>query len=327
MVKLRNAYYCNLKLFLIVLVVWGHWMEPKIWSDPGVMTRYRWIYLVHMPLFAFLSGLFLQTRADCLRQLRRTLPTYVIAQGFAMVLLGGAVRWDTPFWHLWYLLSLSCWLALGWLWLRLGREKWGLFLLAVSLAAGCLAGFVPWIGRRWSLSRSIVFFPWFFLGLLLKPDFPWHKLRLPALAGLVLAVGLVHRESIPVTFLYQAAPYQRPEQALSRLTCYLLALLIGLFMLAWCPRRRFPFTRAGTDTMPVYLSHGFVVGSLRESLPEPDLLWSAALIFLIFQLCRWRAIPCGIIPGERRAAHGRISIHLRRTRQSRLSLSAGADRR
>lgn len=30
MVKLRSAYYCNLKLLLIFLVVWGHLLEPDI---------------------------------------------------------------------------------------------------------------------------------------------------------------------------------------------------------------------------------------------------------------------------------------------------------
>ena len=61
MVKLRNAYYCNLKLLLIFLVVYGHAIEPSISEDPSLYRIYRLIYLFHMPLFAFLSGLFVKS--------------------------------------------------------------------------------------------------------------------------------------------------------------------------------------------------------------------------------------------------------------------------
>ena len=35
MIKLRNAYYCNLKLLLIFLVVFGHLIEPQISVSDG----------------------------------------------------------------------------------------------------------------------------------------------------------------------------------------------------------------------------------------------------------------------------------------------------
>lgn len=58
MIKFRQAYYCNLKAFLMVLVIYGHWIEPEIEHSRLLYTQYWWIYLLHMPLFAFLSGLF-----------------------------------------------------------------------------------------------------------------------------------------------------------------------------------------------------------------------------------------------------------------------------
>ena len=41
MVKLRSARYCNLKLFLKYLVVYGHWIEAGIWNEPILMEQYR----------------------------------------------------------------------------------------------------------------------------------------------------------------------------------------------------------------------------------------------------------------------------------------------
>lgn len=58
MVKLRDAQYCNLKLLLIFLVIYGHLIEPGIRNSEVLMVQYRWIYMVHMPLFCFLSGFF-----------------------------------------------------------------------------------------------------------------------------------------------------------------------------------------------------------------------------------------------------------------------------
>lgn len=308
MVKLRNARYCNIKLLLLFLVVYGHWIEPRIWSDAGLMAQYRGIYFLHMPLFAFLSGLFLQNGDGCLRQLKRVLPLYILTQSIA-VFLGAGVKISTPFWHLWYLLSLSCWLGLGWLWFRLGgRRKWATLVGAVAL--GCLAGFVPWVGRPWSVSRTVVFFPCFFLGLICDPGTDWQRFRLPSLAGLAAAVLLAARSPIGPVFLYHAAPYSRPQEAWLRLVCYLIAFLLGLFVLAWCPARRFPFTRAGADTMPAYLLHGPIVAVLRQwSIPWVPLA-AAFLLYVLYKALQWHCAPCGIIPGERSGSHGRISSHL-----------------
>jgi len=281
MVKFRNAFYCNLKLGLIFLVIYAHWIEPEIWSRPELYRLYRLIYLVHMPLFAFLSGLFLK---NWVRQLGRTLVLYLLCQAIAVAV--GGIPWDTPFWHLWYLLSLSCWLLSGPL---AARRRLHVPVLLLSLASGCLAGLVPWIGRSWSLSRTIVFFPWFWLGAMLPPDIPWHRLRIPGLFA--LGVVLASDPQFSVVTLYHAAPCS----PFLRLQCYGYALLLGLFLLSWCPRRRLPWTRAGADTMAAYLLHGPLVAVLRP-VPHP----AAATIFFLYiihKATRWHRIY-GIIGRE-----------------------------
>ena len=282
MVKLRNAYYCNLKLFLIWLVVLGHLIEPDIGSSPGLYRLYRWIYLFHMPLFAFVSGLFLKSSAHCLRQLRRMLPVYLLCQSAAAVL--GLTSWHTPWWVLWYLLSLCFWLLAGALLLRLNRGKW--LILALSFAAGCLAGQIDWIARPFSLSRTIVFFPWFWLGVLLPPELPWHRLRLPAVAA-----ALLLRPGMPAVTLYQAAPCA----PIVRLECYICALVLSALVLSWCPRRRFPWTRAGADTLPAYLLHAPLAVLLRQ-IPCPALT-TTFFLYIVCKATRWRS-PYGIIGKE-----------------------------
>ena len=278
MIKLRNAYYCNLKLFLIFLVILGHFLEPQIGKSPALYRLYRTIYLFHMPLFAFVSGLFLKDPAGCLRQLKRLLPRYLIFQAAAVLLKQTA--WHTPWWVLWYLLSTCFWLGASALLLKWKGGKWLILLLALAL--GCLSGNANRIGRAFSLSRTIVFFPWFWLGVSLTPRIPWHRLRLPGLLALIGVI--VSRPVMPAAVLYQAGPCD----PLLRLRCYALAAALGLFILSWCPARRFPWTRAGADTMPAYLLHGPAVALLRP-VPHP-VLATVLFLYIIHKATQWHSI-------------------------------------
>ena len=304
MVKLRSARYCNLKLLLIFCVVYGHWIEPWIWGDGALKLQYKMIYLVHMPLFAFLSGLFLRNGGDCIRSIMRTLPLYLLCQGIAVLFGGGQVKWLTPWWHLWYLLSLFWWSGAAWLWFRFGRGKGKGLILAASILAGCLAGYVPWLGRFLSGSRTVVFFPYFWLGVMMEPGFDWKRLRLVSLGLLGLAAfpAAWILEDAGVAFLYQAGPFGSVEYgAALRLACYAVGTSMGLTLLAWVPEGRLPFSRAGADTMWVYLLHGPVVAALRELAVPPwaILAGSVGLIWAFYQVFRWNACY-GVVPGERR---------------------------
>lgn len=298
MVKFRGAAYCNLKLLLLYLVVYGHWIEPWIWEDPALMVQYRWIYLVHMPLFCFLTGLFVRNGADCVRQLRRMAPLYLIAQGIAVAF---GTPPQTPFWHLWYLLSCMVWMAAAWLWFRLGRGRGKLVILILSVVAGCLACRVGWLDRTWSGSRTVVFFPWFWLGLCMDAGFPWKKYRIWGLAALAGAVFLVAAgPGFSVTFLYHAAPSALKNGPYLRLLCYILGLFLGFFLLTWIPERRLPVSRAGADTMPAYLLHGPIVALLRTvRLPDPVYPLAAAfLLYILYKAAQWTGPMHGIVENQ-----------------------------
>lgn len=301
MVKLRQAGYCNLKLFLIYLVVNGHWIENRV-GNPLLLEQYQVIYLVHMPLFAFLSGLFTKSTRGCQGQLKKLVPIYIAAQG-VYVLTGGAQVF-TPFWHLWYLLSCCFWTGLAWVCQRFGKGRWRITVLVLAVLAGLIAGYVPWLNRTLSGSRTVVLFPFFWAGVICPADVDWKKYRKWGLASLAGAILLIIQfaEKIPVTFLYHAVPYSSFGNVGSRLLVYILATLLGFFLLSWMPQRRFPWTRAGADTMVIYLLHAPLVGVLREwSIPPGWLpLCSAGLLYLLYKLSQWNGPLYGIVPGERR---------------------------
>lgn len=312
MVKMREANYCNLKLLLIFLVVYGHWIELSIHDSEILMLQYRIIYSFHMPVFVFLTGLFLRRQADCTRQLKRLAPTYLICQT-------GAVLWGVdarePCWILWYLFSTCIWAALGAVWFRLGRKRLAWVLLPLSVLAGAVAGYLPFLNRMWSGSRTVVFFPYFFAGLLCDPHTEWRRYRTAGIiAGMIAVCGIwALADGVPVSFLYHASGYGNLEHGfVLRLSCYGIGALMCFFLLTWTPGRRFPFTKAGADTMPVYLVHAPVVACIRW-FPVP---WigcaglSAVLIYAIYRINLWRG-PCfGVMTQARRERRVRISRNL-----------------
>lgn len=125
-IKQREAFYCNVKLLLMFMVVYGHMIESMIDNVELLMQIYRVIYSVHMPLFLFLSGLFLKSRTGCLRQAKQILLYYGICQTAVVILgriAGEQLRLDTPVWTLWYLLSLASMACVGWCWYA-ATERW-----------------------------------------------------------------------------------------------------------------------------------------------------------------------------------------------------------
>lgn len=311
MVKFRNAHYCNVKLFLIFLVIYGHLIEPWIYRFNVLLQQYRLIYFFHMPLFIFLSGLFINNERECRIAIRKVFPLYAASQVLAVLLGRGEVKFLTPYWHLWYLLSYCCWLGLVYLWFKFCNDRRKIFIFAGIVVLGCLAGYLPFINRMLSLSRTLVFFPYFFAGVLMKPTFSWGKYRKFGWIALGMAILIVFGQGrrIPVTFLYQAEAFRGMENgAVMRFLCYLIGAMFSFGILTVMPARRFPFTKAGADTMPAYLFHVLIVLYLREWTFSWQIYFIISVVFLyvMSSIMCWYGKLYGIVPGERRDSRCRV---------------------
>lgn len=284
-----------------------------------------------MPLFVFLSGLFLNDATACLHQIKRFIPLYILCQSIAY-LFGAASDAATPWWIFWYLFSYCTWAGLGILWFRINRTSIRLLILAGSVLLGAAAGYFPQLDRTWSGSRTVVFLPYFLSGLICRPDTPWEKYRLPGIAALLLAVWgiFLWGNEIPVSFLYQAESFGSVKNGfLLRLYCYATGSLISFFFLTNISGKRFPFTKAGADTMPVYLLHAPLVSCL-SSLKLPWIVcaaFSALLIGFIQKILQWKLPLYGIISSERRDGSVRISGNIRNPQQGSLPLSSVPDQK
>lgn len=301
MLKTRRADYCNLKLLLIFLVVYGHWIEPQIETSREAYLQYQIIYFVHIPLFAFLSGLFLRGCEDCRKQIKHLLPVFLILQT-AAVIIGGTPPLR-PWWHLWYIPSCCTWTAAVWLWFRYGKNKLKFLMFSASLITCLTAGCIPFIGRTLSASRTLVFFPFFWMGVICDYKIQWQKMRIWGLVSLEVSAALmiVLHKSVSADFLYGATPYEniRTDMPL-RLLCCLAGITAGFFLLTWMPDRRMIFTKAGADTMPVYLIHAPIVMLIRKGNMHWCLcaVFSAILIYAIFKAAQWNSPLCRIVQSK-----------------------------
>lgn len=280
----RELGFDNLRGILILLVVFGHLLE-HCGSFPGAGFLYRTIYSCHMPAFLFLTGYF--ARFDRKKIIHDLLIPYVLFQTVYLFFDGWlygkeiALQYTTPYWILWYLVASILYHLL--LPMYDGAERQQFLALGITFGLSLAAGFDATVGYPLSLSRFLVFQPWFLLGYYCRRGgwIPWietacvrRKIPLKLLliaAVIVVSVG-IHRLSIRPEVLYGSYPYaQQNYGMIERLFAGVTAFCwIGFGCLVLLPlmRQRVPMlTALGQNTLPVYLLHGFAVRYIQHRHP------------------------------------------------------------
>lgn len=291
----RDSYFDNLKGVLIVLVVFAHLLEPFLSTGSrSIRLVYLAIYAFHMPLFAFCSGWF-SVSLTPRKLVRNVLYPYAVWQTiyciFHITVLGNSamqLHYATPVWVMWYLLSVFLWGLM--LPLFRWEHKYGMVLaLACAAALGLLAGFSNEIGYYLSLSRTLVFFPFYLLGHCCRvrkaalPEKKWLALAaVPAVLGLGM---LAWRRDFSTIYFYEAASYaQTGSSLLVRLFHYVLAAALSVLVMALIPRKPTPLSHLGERSMQIFLLHGLLVSWLSQfwlsrlsGLPSPYVILACAL--------------------------------------------------
>lgn len=285
MARKREYGLDNLRGILIFLVVFGHLLE-NCGSFPGAGFLYRTIYSFHMPAFLFLTGYF--ARYDRKKLVCGLLVPYILFQTayilFDRWMNGGEteLQYTTPYWLLWYLMACILYHIILPLY-AVSSLRQQFLALGITFLLSLLAGYDGTVGYRLSLSRFLVFQPWFLLGYYCRqggwiPEIiQWsekRKIPLKSLltAGVCILVLLMQLFSFRPEILYGAHPYETLAYGpLERIFAGITAFSwIGFGCLVLLPllRWRLPMlTALGQNTMPVYLLHGFVVRYIQRCQP------------------------------------------------------------
>jgi fucose 4-O-acetylase-like acetyltransferase len=269
----RIPYFDNARFLLIVLVAVGHAVEPAVSQVAFLRHLHIAIYTFHVPLLAALSGVFARrARRGLVRDVTDLLIPYLVFQilySVADLLAGGRetlhISLLTPTFLTWYLLSLF-----AWRWLARLVEGLPLALPLVFLV-GIGAGYLEPLDYRLSLSRTVVFFPFFLIGARLPRDAftemttKWFRIAGGLFLALLLAEIVWWDPQFDLHWLYGGIPYSGISTGapwiggVVRAGFYALACVAGAAFLSLVPRGRRFFTVWGARSLGAYLLHGLLV--------------------------------------------------------------------
>jgi fucose 4-O-acetylase-like acetyltransferase len=283
----RDAYWDHVRLLAIALVVVGHSIE-KLDGSGAMYALYLFIYAFHMPLFALVSGVFAKaeplTRRDGGRVVTRLLVPYVVFSVIWAVIVWrveGRFSLDlgAPYWHLWFLFALAVWRLLLPVFAALR------FPVAAAVAVGVASGFMPSIGTRFDMSRTLGMLPFFVLGWAVQQRGGWRALRAAADRWPVRAAAVVVLGSVAAACLLGVdaaragrlrAWFQLEQNyadlgadgwlpGVERLVLTGLSVLLCLAVLVLVRSSSDRLGRWGQATMYVYLLHVFPIYALRQT--------------------------------------------------------------
>lgn len=291
--KERVYVFDNLKGLLIAMVVMGHMVEPLAnASARSAMVAFDFIYLFHMPLFIFVTGLF-SKNAFRGGKYRAETPIFYFVLCFLMytaLYLERVFMGVNPSYNLltagggsapWYLLASGLYVLAVPFFARL-NPRWAI------LGAVVLALYSGTVGATDYLAgtRLITFLPFFLLGFYLDPGFAAKRIgELKSRKG-VLLIGLAAAALVAVA-VFLACMNQdwliffrrlftarnsfatvvddsglglsRWWAMLARLLWYGVVPLIGLALLVLLPQGYRPsLSGLGARTLQVYFLHPFV---------------------------------------------------------------------
>lgn len=151
----------NIRFLAMFCVILGHFLSLFI-EEKGICFIYRVIYSFHMPLFIFLSGYF--ARFNRRKILSSLIVPYFVFQTLYLCLATKtfSFQYTTPYIHLWYLLALTFYYLLILFFDISNKNRIGIIVVAFVLSL--LVGFESTIGYYFSLSRFMVFLPYFLCG-------------------------------------------------------------------------------------------------------------------------------------------------------------------
>lgn len=263
--KMRSIKYDNLKAFLILLVIFGHFLRPLITDNIGARIIYIFIFMFHMPAFIFLMGKFSRPK---IKRLIYFSVIYLLFQVLYTPFLrcfyseNITMTFITPHWMLWYLFSIIIYSILSFILPQKLSAKKAMALVCASIAISLFAGCLSFIGDDFTLSRTLCFLPFFIAG---KYEVIKETSKRASLGYGFLAIFLTFAYILGSKGNYIALWFKSCYE-LSRSTWYWRLFIICTafcwikFLISMFPNVKMPIiSEVGKHTLFIYLAHGFIV--------------------------------------------------------------------
>jgi len=262
--KNRNYFIDNSKAILIFLVVLGHLLEFNVNSKTYFILLV--IYSFHIPIFVYFSGYL--AKYNTTKILKNIVIPYVSIQLFSFLFYN--LFEPTNFYlvsgyhSLWYMISLAFWYLMIPFLDKCNNPK---LVILLSFLVALLIGYDTSAGTIGSISRTIVFFPFFVLGFYSK-KFNYFK-NINSIRNkifslifilIIIVILFVFRDKINVEWFYGSFNYfDLNYNPIIRICIYIIALLWLLFFKLFIPSKKSIISKIGKNSLSVYLLHYLIV--------------------------------------------------------------------
>jgi len=269
----RDSYFDNYKGLLIILVVISHFVGAFTGKSHLFTFIVIAIYSFHMPAFVFVSAYFSKNNS-LLKLVKTLLIPYVFFQIIYFIL--AKYMWGreeqfqilSPYFTLWFLLSLFCWRFLI---DKIIRIKG---ILPISFILGILVGFDTTIGGFGSLGKTMRFLPFFILGYTFNKEkfMNFINKRTIKTGSYLLLISIFLSlffscDYISIHVLTMKNSYTKVDLLkwgwLYQTFVYIISTLLIYLIATAIPKNRHWYTFLGQRTMSIYLLHGIIYKIIR----------------------------------------------------------------
>lgn len=261
----------NIKGIMIFLVVLAHLFEFNVVSKISFLLII--IYSFHMPVFVFYSGRLAKYNPS--KMITNIVIPYLIIQilsylFYKMMGLDIVFRIVTAYTTLWYMISLFFWyMAIPFL----EKVKKPIIAILLSVILGLIIGYDKTAYDCLSVSRTLVFFPFFVLGYysnkinlfekIKKIKYP--KILISLLVCVVIFVLYYFRGIIHMEWFYQYGTYTAfGYNPMIRFLIYIAAFIWIIFFQLFIPNKKCNISKIGKNSLSVYLLHYMIVYFIAE---------------------------------------------------------------
>ena len=293
----REYFFDNLKFILIFLVVLGHFVEVSMDVSINAKLIWNFIYSFHMPLFVFISGYFAKNAIKS-KNINRSIMFFVLYFIMKTVLyIIDRICGLYPNFNFnivnsvpWYIFAMGSWYLISILLKDINKK----YVFTFSLFLALIIGFDKNIGDIWGISRILVFYPFFLIGLNINRDLLIKIVK----DKRVKCVSIIYLMIFSILFilvidkLYVFKPVFTGNKSyfllnnsiesfgvLIRMMWYLVATFTGISILSIVPRGKNLFTKIGQKTISIYFYHAIIFRILSKL--DIDLRVYAAIILAL----------------------------------------------
>ena len=274
--KERDYFFDNLRFIFIALVVIGHFISPLA-NIKSMKLLYRFMYLFHMPGMIFISGYFSKSSVKDGKLVKNKILNYVLLYTIFQIIFTLLNKGKFSIFQsqngLWYIQILIAYTLL----LPIIERMKKVPVLIISVVLGLLVGIDNQAGHVASLSRMLVFLPFFLTGYYCKREWIEKIAKYKYVIFSVIIFGAI------IYFLYQTintkwilelsaakSSYSVMkmtilEGTIKRAILYIVSLLMCISLMIITPKKKTFFSKFGARTLQIFCLHLIVVILLRKT--------------------------------------------------------------